>query len=485
MRHPDARRNARSERTFLHALCCSLVLALAAGSASATVDRVTVQSSEPFEKVSGYTYAEATMHGTVARADGTVGEYAVPMVLIYPDDGGNGVGVVDWPNSVYYSVTGHQDLDESMTYQWARVATDGYLFEGGYTYASVQWNKEVTELFADVPPGDDANPLLRGSIERGTDAWEILRDAARFLRDPGAFEGSDGPRPVDTVLSFGFSQTSALQMAFLAGGENEVDGDHVYDGHLLGVGGYACTTPTDEGPFYTLITRCDDDALDHDGRPADDGSKVMMISAQSDLEDGLFLSALSRYPDEANWRQYELAGVAHLPSVVFPVEAENQNPADFRPVFRAAVHNLTLWTTQGTEPPPSVFIEGEVVADGEGQGTLVTDLDADGNALGGLRLPHLEATVDGTITGAPLGTYTGMNLEVDLDAHPANVFALIGGTFEPFDADELRERYADADTYVRRVTLAADHLLASGYILERDRDAYVSAAQRQASNLLD
>ena len=40
-----------------------------------------------------------------------------------------------------------------MTIQFTQLTTDGYLFERGYTYASVQWNKEVTELFGSrIPP---------------------------------------------------------------------------------------------------------------------------------------------------------------------------------------------------------------------------------------------------------------------------------------------------------------------------------------------
>ena len=478
MSNLDARPVARFDRTALFAVCCSLVLALVAGLAFATVSSVTVDSSEPFEKVSGYTYVEATMHGTVERADGSVGEYAVPLVLIYPEDGGNGVGVVDWPNSVYYSVTGHQDLDESETKQYARIVTDGYLFESGYTYASVQWSKEVTELFADVQPAEDSNHLVGGSIERGTDTWEILRDAASFLRDPSAFEGSDEPLPVDTVLSFGYSQTSGLQMAFLAEGENTVDGELAYDGHLSAVGGYLCVTPTDDEPYTPLLLRCDDEALGHDGQPAADDSRVMMVASQSDVEHALFLTALTRFPEEDNWRQYELAGVPHLPTVVFPGLAENQNPADFRPVFRAAFHNLTLWTTEGIDPPPSQFIEGEVITEGESEGLLITQLDEDGNALGGLRLPHLEHEIDGQVVGAPLGTYTGMNVDVDVEAEATNVFAVIGGTFTPFSEEELRARYPDQETYVSRVTRAADHLLDGGYILEQDRDAYVLEAEQ-------
>ena len=480
----------------LIAACWFLALVLVAGMATAQVTSVTVDESKPFEKVSGYTYVQATMHGTVERDDGSVGEYSVPMVLIYPDDGGNGVGVVDWPNSQPYRVAGHDDPDEFATLQLARLTTDDYLFENGYTYASVQWSKEVTELFGpDAPDDREYNHLVYGTIDRGTDTFPILRDAARFLRDPSAFDGDAGPMPVDWVLSFGFSQTAALQMEFLVQGENTVDGERAYDGHLLGAGGFLCLAPNDEEPLYSEGGPCE-------GRPADDGSKMITIQAQGDLE-AFFISALSRFPDVDNWRQYELAGVSHLPAVVLPVLSENQNPADFRPAFRAAFHNLKLWTTEGITPPPSKFLEGKVIPEGEElAGTLITDLDEDGNALGGLRLPHMEQIIDGEVAGAPLGTYTGLKA-VDLEALEAAIAAdggaytpddrfyrlyvaeeapivAVGGTFTPFSDEELRERYPDHETYVNRVTRAADYLLAGGYILEEDRDAYVREAEQSS-----
>ncbi|TVR92033.1 MAG: hypothetical protein EA416_08295 [Trueperaceae bacterium] len=72
MCHQDVRTIARQQRIAVIA-CCSLVLALAAGLASARVDSVTIDRVEPFEKAGGYTYVEATMHGTVEREDGSVG----------------------------------------------------------------------------------------------------------------------------------------------------------------------------------------------------------------------------------------------------------------------------------------------------------------------------------------------------------------------------------------------------------------------------
>jgi pimeloyl-ACP methyl ester carboxylesterase len=78
--------------------------------------------------------------------------------------------------------------------------------------------------------------------------------------------------------------------------------------------------------------------------------------------------------------------------------------------------------------------------------------------------------IDGRPAGAPLGTYTGINPSGE---PPYGVF---GGTFSPFDEEDLRERYPDHREYVDRVTHAADRLLAEGHIVRADRDAYVTAA---------
>jgi hypothetical protein len=445
---------------------CALAVALAASMASAEVTSVTVDSSKPFEKVGGYTYVEATMHGTVDRQDGSVGQYSVPMVLIYPADGGNGIGVVDWPNSAYYRATGHEDLDESMTIEYTRRTTDRYLFEQGYTYASVQWSKEVTELFADVPPGEDSNHLVRGSIEWGIDAFPILRDAARFLKDPSALEGADGPLPVDAVLSSGFSQTAGLQSQYILEEDNVDGGVPVYDGHMLQMIGSGCAVPHNVAPYFLGGMQCPRVPSGHQGSP------VIRMMAQTDVKLG---AAFWRNEDDPHWRQYELAGVSHLPTSIFPGLSDVQNQIDPQPAFRAAFHNLALWATEGIPAPPSKYIEGDVTPPDVRFPDFDPRLDEDGNALGGLRLPHMEQIVDGEVAGAPLGTYAGL--------HPTDrgdQLVWLAGAFTPFSDEELAQRYPDDETYVNRITRAADHLLAGGYILEEDRDAYVAAAEQSS-----
>ena len=71
--------------------------------AEATISSVTVKTSRTYEGAGGYTYAEITILGFVARVDGSVGLSSVPAVMIYPRHGrGNRFGVVDWLNSAFY-----------------------------------------------------------------------------------------------------------------------------------------------------------------------------------------------------------------------------------------------------------------------------------------------------------------------------------------------------------------------------------------------
>ena len=85
------------------AICLFIMLAVVPMRAEATITSVTVNTTRQYENAAGYTYAEITIHGSVARADGSLGQYSVPAVVIYPRYGrGNRVGVVDWLNSAFY-----------------------------------------------------------------------------------------------------------------------------------------------------------------------------------------------------------------------------------------------------------------------------------------------------------------------------------------------------------------------------------------------
>jgi hypothetical protein len=104
--------------------------------------------------------------------------------------------------------------------------------------------------------------------------------------------------------------------------------------------------------------------------------------------------------------------------------------------------------------------------------------DADGNAVGGIRLPHMPSAWRGKPAGAPLGTYTGLDLD-----HLADGLFFLAGTFRPFSPARLTELYPTPRAYAARVRRAADRLLADGHILRSDRNAYVNAANHDAREL--
>ncbi len=455
------------------ATCAAIALTLASTGVEAAMTSVTVNASRDYENARGYTYAEITVYGTVDRADGSVGVYAVPAVLIYPRHRrANRVGVVDWVNSAYYHF--FPATTEFGTFQFTLLATEHFLFDEGYTYVSIQWDKAVTEIFGPTAPinGQAHNHLLYGSIDRSADAWEILLDAARLLKDPSVYPGNDGPRPVATVLSSGYSQGAGAQLELLA---EELDPGLVYDGHLIQMIGLACFKREDVAPHFGFFGECK--PLPTNGQHA----PVIVLASETDMlifhptvlgfGKGAFFT---RNPTDPNWRQYEMAGISHLPEPILPLGLPNQNTGDARPIFRAALANLTKWTTADHRetPPPSRYFKGSVDA----SDAFVPMTDADGHFAGGVRLPHVESTVHGQVAGAPLGRHTPLN---PLGLDPFNVFVFISGTFTRFSDDELVDRYRSRDQYVRRVRRAADHLAASGYITGADRFTFVAAAECQ------
>ena len=207
------------------------------------------------------------------------------------------------------------------------------------------------------------------------------------------------PEPVDHVLAFGYSQTAFVVNQFINAGSNQAVDGLFYDGFALSVNIRANFVPPPPSPF-----------------PEDQG-KIIALYTETDLQ--FFRAALNRGSGESDfYRHYELAGVAHLPKPLLPLDAEpfgatRQNPANLAPAQRAVIANLVAWIRHGDAPPPSQFLAGMLLPDG----SFVPERDADGNALGGLRLPHMPSRLcddersdadDCRAAGAPLGTYTGL-----------------------------------------------------------------------------
>ncbi len=199
------------------------------------------------------------------------------------------------------------------------------------------------------------------------------------------------------------------------------------------------------------------------------------------------------------------------------------NPVQFKFGHRALLLALDAWVREGVEPPPSRYptlADSSLVAADSGAftfpvlselgrptaprvvhrldfgprweagisdravpalglpyPTLVPSVDADGNEVGGIRLPEVSV---------PLGTFVGWRLrsgEMGAD------WALVGlsGAWLPFAAEQPTEgdprpaiatRYANADDYQARCVQAARALVTQGYLLERDVERVSQRARR-------
>ncbi len=205
------------------------------------------------------------------------------------------------------------------------------------------------------------------------------------------------------------------------------------------------------------------------------------------------------------------------------------NVVDYTPLMRAALTNLLRWVADDTAPPPSVVprasegtatrreqvldavskIPGMARPDGKGLCTLrpmdlgpgeasgvgsfparplgdeypcrVSAVDADGNELGGIRMP--DVTV-------PVATHTGWNPRHASTGASDQLLEYLGSTI-PFAVDRqtreargdprasLEERYRDAHDYLDRVREAAKQLATQGYLLAADVELCVRLAKHR------
>src|SRR5690606_3815889 len=117
--------------------------------------------------------------------------------------------------------------------------------------------------------------------------------------------------------------------------------------------------------------------------------------------------------------------------------------------------------------PPAVL--------GPARPCFVSAVDDDGNEVAGVRLPHV---------AVPLDVSLGWNPERPREGVPVEVWNLVGGRV-PFPADEVLARYGDRDTFLARVRVAADALVAARHLLAEDVDAIVADAARRWDQLVD
>ena len=167
---------------------------------------------------SDYVFAEGTMSGTTQNG----GSYTVPVQIHYPTDGGNGTAVLEPTNSalLFFLLASRGDIAgdhrsdsddidelEKMQVNFGLAGAKEYLLRNGFTHMAIQHSKAVTDFMGEEPPeGRDRRHLCYGRIEKASDGYEIVRDAARWLRSADALTGDAPPvRSHDHVIAYGLS----------------------------------------------------------------------------------------------------------------------------------------------------------------------------------------------------------------------------------------------------------------------------------------
>ena len=88
-------------------------------------------------------------------------------------------------------------------------------------------------------------------------------------------------------------------------------------------------------------------------------------------------------------------------------------------------------------------------------------LDADGNAVGGIRAPEIEV---------PLGTY--------LPTNSGPGFCFLYGGFDPFSESKLQQRYRNHGSYVSKMVRAVKRSKKEGFLLKEESAALRRMAAR-------
>ena len=236
-----------------------------------------------------------------------------------------------------------------------------------------------------------------------------------------------------------------------------------------------------------------------------------------------------------NARIYLLAGLQHFSAAFPPQKAttgspdstaqQRHNPNPVQWFWRALITDMDQWVKDGTPPPPNTYpkivdgtlvplskwtfpkipgvntphemnlayhldfgsqwksgiISNEPPRVGKPFPVLVPQTDADGNDLGGVRLPELQV---------PVATYTGWNLRDPSIGAPDLRLSFLG-SFLPFarNASErgksgdprrsVAERYVSREQYMGKFAEAAMNLIKERFLLREDLAAVLERGQRE------
>jgi hypothetical protein len=424
------------------------------------------RQSEVFLSGTATAYEPAAPLGADGRYEvrpGATAPYTTRAVVMRPTDRSrfNGTVVVEWLN-----VSGGADAGPD----W--MLSHNQLIREGFAWVGVSAQKVgVDALRGDDPQRGDAVRYAGLSHPGDSFSYDIYTQAAQAIRrDARTVLGGLRPRH---LLSVGESQSAGRLVTY-------IDAVHpvagAYDAFLVHsrTGGGA---PLSQPPQATVPVPSPAPIRDDLREP------VMVFQAETDV----FNSNLAaRQPDTRRFRLWEVTGTAHfdqyglaigqtdvgdgrgaaavLESMLNPTNQPSPNftcdvpvntgPATF--VLNAAFHWMHRWVADGDRPPVAPRLETL------GTSPVRFATDEDGNTLGGIRTPAVDAPV-ARLSGLPGG---------------GSQFCFLFGSTTPFTPERLAELYPSHGAFVSAWTWATIAAQRAGFLTRADaRDLIVAAAR--------
>lgn len=423
------------------------------------------QLSEVFLSGTARAFRPAAPLGTDGRFDvveAATAPYTTRAVVMRPTQKFrfNGTVVVEWLN-----VSGQADAGPDWILAHNQLVREGFVWVG----VSAQ-QAGVDALRSIDPQRGDAVRYAGLSHPGDSYSYDIFSQAGQALRDSAAAV-LGGLRPLH-VVAVGESQSAGRLVTYI---DAIHPGAGVYDGFLVhsrAAGGAPLSQPPLTGvpvPAPTPIR-------------TDLGVPVLVFQTETDVA---FSNLGARQPDTDMYRLWEVAGTAHFdfygldigmhdtgdgqgavemlasmqnptnqPNPMFTCGAPiNTGPAHF--VLDAAFHWLDRWVTDGVRPPVAARLQTT------GVGPVVFATDANGNVLGGIRTPAVDAPV-AKLSGQP--------------AQGGSQFCVLFGTTTPFTPEQLAALYPDHDAFVAAWGDATRAARAAGFIVHADAVELTNAA---------
>jgi hypothetical protein len=400
-------------------------------------------ATTPFGTFNGIAFVRHT-----GRFEGVteLGAFRVPYEIVAPADPGRGNGVVlfEPPHNAFGPVAREFVLGREL------------LFGNGFSYAAVGFGVNGLNILDPTA----ADPMIAGvPVESpglirfgGPADEEIIVQFVNALRTEPFGVAALGA--VEQVYAYGTSQTAGalLETLYSPGGPG------LFDLTVLHVAVWR--PPFAFGEFERILGEFE---------PLAGVGRIVFVESEGDqiVSDAEQFRRAVGAPD---YRVYEVAGAAHLPTPT--------NPLDHFAVTRAIFVAGDRWVRSGVEPPPTTLLESAPAGQIDPVYGVETGIARDGdlNALGGVRLPDLAVGRARFVASDPATLPPGF----------PPVFAVLTGSMvdlacEPLAGSDTDEpRFRNHGDYVNAFARQVNELRRQGFLLEADAEAMKERAAESA-----